>query len=329
MDALYGLRRVGSSKDLEANASQELSQALLEASQGDEAPEGALLHQTLKDVADTDMQLDEVEDLLAHGTTTAGEFGGARHATAVLCSRTLAVVRRKRLLLHAVEERIKAFEETHSQRDEVLVKLVADEISPPPSLAAIRKFISSYTHKPEESPADANKSNFASFVSSFKLPGKHRLLLRLRAIADEAGEWWAEACLAEANKGAGHAVLRRLFDVALGTGVDKDHPKLIRAMRILTDRLADRVLKEAKERLERDAANASKCTGVPPVGPASAAGDKIEQDVRQAISEGVPQADTRMKEALAICKRLREIDGDRKRLANREKRLNEQKQKES
>merc|ERR1712050_674541 len=131
----------------------------------------------------------------------------------------------------------------------------------------------------------------------------------------------AEACLAEAAKGVGHIELRRLFDVAVGTGVDISHPKLIRAEKILIDRLADRVLKDAQERQARDTAAAEKMGEKMTVGPASVAADKIEKSILQSIEEGVPKADPRLKEAEKIVKALREADGQRKRLAARQKRL--------
>merc|ERR1712217_143270 len=164
-------------------------------------------------------------------------------------------------------------------------------------------------------------SDFNSFVSSFRLPNGHLTLRRLKLIAEEAGEWWAEACLAEAAKGADHKALKRLFDVAVGTGVDITHPKLVRAERILIDRLADRVLKEAVERQQKDADAAAKQGDKMTVGPAALAADKIEQAILQSIEEGVPKADPRLKEAEKIVKALREADGQRKRLAARQKRL--------
>lgn len=117
-----------------------------------------------------------------------------------------------------------------------------------------------------------------------------------------------------------------MYDIALGTGVDEDHPKLLRAIKILNDRLAERVLKEAKERQQRDATAEEKGTA-PKSGQATLLADKIEQDIFDAVEEGVPEADPRMKEALEICKALRNKDGERRRMENREKRLAEAKAK--
>merc|ERR1712217_797469 len=138
-------------------------------------------------------------------------------------------------------------------------------------------------------------SDFNSFVSSFRLPNGHLTLRRLKLIAEEAGEWWAEACLAEAAKGADHKALRRLFDVAVGTGVDITHPKLVRAERILIDRLADRVLKEAQDHQQKDARAAEKMGDKMTVGPASLSADKIEKLMFESIEEGVPKDDPRLK----------------------------------
>lgn len=315
LESLWDLRRVGKEPVSPSSSPRGLQ----------EESDGALLHQILKDLEDTSFVLDELRDVLALGQDLAAGAGGARHATAVLSGRTLAVARRKAKLLLACEQRLASFEDAHARREELLPMIVEDTITPPPEMAGIRKFIASYSHQ-GGNPADANKSSFAAFAASFKLPGNHKVLKRLGKLADEAGEWWAEACVAEASKGASHAPLRRLFDVAVNTGVEKDHPKLLRAIQIINDRLAERVLKEAYVRQEKDTYLAERCTpdNPPAVGPAGIAADKIDAEVFEAVAEGVPKADSRLKEAEEIAKDLRQRDGERKRLANRQKRLAEQ-----
>merc|ERR1719350_741427 len=103
------------------------------------------------------------------------------------------------MLLHDVETRITDFREAHAQREELLPLIVADKKKAPAVLGGIRKFISSYIHRPGE-PADENKSQFARFAQSFKLPREHNALGRLRDIAEDAGVFWAQACLSEAEK---------------------------------------------------------------------------------------------------------------------------------
>jgi len=281
-----------------------------------------LLHNVLGEVSDTEEILRALEVQLASGHDLVGEVGGARHATSVVSMRALVCVRRKADLLRDVEARIASFKEAQDRAEtEILPGLLANTMQPLPVLSGIRKFISSYTHFPGN-PAEANKSVFQQFASTFKLPSKHAALVHLRDLANMAGEWWAEACLSEAGKGMEHAALRRLFDVALGTGVPKDHPKLIRATIILNDRLALRVITEAKKLNDQDELVASRAA-VPQVGPADKAADQIESAIQKAVKEGVPASDERLKEAATIAKRLREKNGERKRLAARQKRLDE------
>jgi len=279
-----------------------------------------MVKNTLRDLDDSEAQLKVLEVQLSEGTEAASEFGGSRHATAVLSCRTLLVVRRKLSLLHDVEERTAEFEAVQARAGELEPQIAAGSLGPPPELAGIRRFISSYTHSPGN-PGDANKSDFRAFASSFKLPAGHSRLRRLRSSADEAGEWWADACLRRAEDGADHRVLRRLFDVAEGTGVDVNHFKLVRATKILIDRLADRVLKDAQDRQQQDAALAKQRGDRMEVGPASFAADKIDKDIAKAIEDGVPQADARLKQSAQVAKALREADGMRKRMAGRQKRL--------
>jgi len=288
---------------------------------GDDSDE-ALMYAVLRDLNDKEEQLRAMEAQMVTILKNVNDSGGARHATAVISGRILAVARRKASLLHDVEERTESLRTAHARREEIVPSIVSGKASAPEELGGIRRFLEKYTHGPGH-PADENKSHFAKFAQSFKLPKQHEALARLKALADEVGEFWADTCLAEAEKGHGHAVLRRLFDVALGTGVDQDHPKLVRAIRILNDRLAERVLKEAQERQKKDAFQ-EEMGKMPRVGAASEMGDKIEQDVFAAVKEGVPENDPRLQQAMEICKALRQKDGERKRLEGRQKRLEAQ-----
>jgi len=304
LDSLYDLRRIDG--DGEEPENDEM---------GD-----ALLHATLKDTHDTEAVLRSLEFNLIDGTGAVADCGGARHATNVVTTRTLLVVRRKCELLHSVEHRTAAIERIMIGCEELCTGIVEGKVEAPMELDKIKKFIKAHTH--HGCPATENKTDFGSFAASFKLPAAHTALLKLSEVAGAAGEWWAEACIREAMKGVGHLALKRLFQVALGTGCDPTHFKLVRADVILTDRLAERVIKEAKERLDRDTMMAERAA-VPPVGPASLAADKIEVDMKTAVAEGVKKTDARLAAAAKIAQTLRENDGQRKRLANREARLAE------
>jgi len=236
------------------------------------------------------------------------------------------VVRRKASLLQDVEARMATFQAAHAKREELIPQILQGECQePPPDLVGIRKFIKQYTHQsPSGSPVDADKSDFDAFAKSFKLPDRHNQLERFRALSMGISQWWAEASLRIAEEGANYEQIRRIFDIAMGAGADDEHPCILRAIKILNDRLCDKVIKDAEERQQRDtdAFERSNARGeVPQVGPASRAADLIEQAVMQAVAEGAPSHDLRLNKARDICKTLREADGQRKRLAGRQKRL--------
>merc|ERR1719401_1889520 len=116
---------------------------------------------------------------------------------------------------------------------------------------------------------------------------------------------------------------------AVAMGAPTKHPSLQQAKAMATqleieekDRLAQGVLLFAQEQTAKDEANAAKCDGIPPVGPASAAADAVEREAELVVKErGVPEAHPTLKEALRVGKELRDKDGERKRLLAREKRL--------
>lgn len=287
----------------------------------DDAADESMLHQLLSCLTDTEAELQEPQHQLQHCTTEAAGNGGNRHPTSVISTRLLAVLARKSVLLHDVEAQRVSFEAAHARREEFFFALIAnpDTYKPPPELCDLRKFVNSYTHSPGN-PSDANKSDFGTFVANMKLPYRHVALQYLRDLANVAGEWWADACLRQASEGAGHGILRPLFDVAMHTGVERDHPKLARAMTILIDRLAEKVFEEADEHQKTDAALEAQ-GAVPPVGLASNRAVKIEASIAAAIKDGVPKGDARLQKAHGVIKTLHERDSLRKRMAGRMKRL--------
>merc|ERR1711865_327263 len=102
----------------------------------------------------------------------------------------------------------------------------------PPVIVEIRKFISAHTHK-TGSPADADKSDFQAFVTSFRLPSQHKSLVHLRALADLERDWWIDATLQVAESGGNLLEIKRMIPMAVSLGADKDHPKLVRSVKIL------------------------------------------------------------------------------------------------
>lgn len=281
---------------------------------------------TLRNLEDSVASLEETAEQMAAQQEIVALMGGARHATNLLSQRVLSVIRRKLEVLSSVELRTAQIEAAHAQREKIIADIVADEgYASPPELLDVRKFISSRVHRPCD-PVDADRSNFEMFAASFKLPARHASLEHLRSLADDFGDWWAKTACSEAQAGAEYATIKALTVLAVNVGASEDHPMLLRAAVILHDRLAAKVLREAEEAQARDALGAQKAEArgdVPVLGLASKAADTIEQAILKAVAEGVPAGDPRMKQAGEIVKALREADGQRKRMMNRQKRLAE------
>lgn len=276
------------------------------------AQDESVFHFTLKNLSDTEWALRELELPLLVGTQGAADVGGGRHATTVVSTRLLALVGRKADLLHAVETRLASFESAFCQRLDVLQQLLEDTGTVPPELKGIRQFIREYTHYPGE-PWEADKSDFDFFIKHVKLSSQHIAMRRLKAKADEAGEWWADMCLEKAMQGETHPALKRLFRAAKATGVPKNHPKMLRAEQVLIDRLADWLLSQAQDALEHDSQISKQGRQIP--GPAGAAANRVEQLMWNAKKEGVSEKDHRYQQATLIIKDLRQRDFDRRRWA--------------
>merc|ERR1711924_286940 len=247
-------------------------------------------------------------------------------------------------------------------------------------------------------PVEADKAPFEVFAVSYGLPPDHMSLMRLKGLAAEATEWWAERTLEEACAGSDSYVLQRLINVTIGfNGISETgHEKLVQVRTVLGDRLAEKVLAQAEKFAAKDAQvverskdaqpeNARKVADdideeikeavrlgapnkhpkleqakniavsfhaeeknrwalkalqfaykkkdednlmvekagnkVPPVGPASERGDAIERECKECKKKGAQDDNPQMQEAIKLMKWLRDVDGERKRMQAREKRL--------
>jgi len=288
----------------------------------DESP---LMLALLKDTTDRVEKIREKMEKIELTTGMVSLCGGTCHASNIVSLRTLGCFKRKTELLRDVETRLAAFEEAHSRKDEIREKVIKG-MDPPEALLGHPAFVQAYTHSPGE-PVDAPRSDFKAFVISFKLPSKHELFETFRAHFEEYGTWWAKATSEEANKGANREQILRMIAISEGSGARPDHPYLLRARKQLIDRVAEKTVKGALWSQERDEAEAKKEEAqgrLPRVGPASDFADGIEAAIAKAITEDVPKNDARLREAQAVAKHLRELDGERKRMVNREKRMQEQ-----
>jgi len=280
----------------------------------------SILFSVLSDLNDAEASLRFVEKTLAENRDAAAQNGGARHPSTLQCSRSLAVVRRKAELLHDVEERTADFVFLDKQREDILTKLLKDTGSIPHGLKDLDVFVDHYTHK-GGNPVDANRMNFQSFVTHFKLPSQHSALLAMTELGEEAGEWWAQKCLDHAQKSATYEQLRRLLDAAEECGADKENFKMVTAIKLVRDRLATDVLEKAQKRASNDKMQQDRSKGNMPPGAATKASDEIEKEIVKAMNQGVPLSDKRLVDAKALAAQLREADGLRKRMANRQAKL--------
>jgi len=294
-----------------------------EAQQADDEAEDPVIITVLSELQDDGEQLRELLQRMNDNYESAVKNGGARHPSTLQAKRNLAVVKRKTQLVLEVEARGEAFVAADAQRQALFEKVLFGRATVPEALTGLAVFVEKYTHNgspAEASCSDFARSNFLTFASRFKLPEGHCSLESLKELGEDAGEWWADMCLKEVEAGTGYVQLQRLLDAALACGADKDHYKLVRAITIVRNMLADHVLAQAKERQQHDQETMGQ-SSCPRPGPASDAADKIEDDMKVAHSQGVPYDDKRMVAAKAIGQKLREEDGVRKRLANRQARL--------
>jgi len=392
LNSLYDLRRANLDRQPADAASSSSGQE--EPPSPTAEPEEPLMHATLKSTTDTSADLRRAEDVLQQAHEPIHEHGCSRHATAVISARALAVVKRKAKLLGECDARVEAFGLAMLRGEEILAAIVENTPDAASELVGLSKFMQAHTHKGDL--AEANKSDFQAFVSSFCLPAEHEVLKKLEKMGGEATEWWAQAALKEARNGCDCAAVNRIIEVAAAILGNRDHEVLVACRSELGNSLAEAVLRSAltiqekdaatvarsalpqpqsartssdminteiktavsmgapskhealhqskaiattlafeerkrwaekallfaREAQARDAANAEQCEGVPPVGPASAAAEAIEREVKEVMEKhGVLEVDVSIQGAIQIAKALRDEDGQRKRLAAREKRL--------
>jgi len=261
---------------------------------------------TLLNTADTAEQLVELEEQIVRHVGYAAEAGGVKHASTAMTWRVLEVVRRKRALLQAAEARAEALDAEVARNGELLREGVGGKLEKPPEVIGSLGFIKSVTHPGKLE--NASRTNFVEFTSTFKLPADHSVLRRMRRLRADTALWWAKACIQESEKGTDFRVLKHLSDIALDAGLDKGHPLMFRARRIMLDRVADWALEQAllaRQRLE----------GMKDSEENTIAADarKVEDSIEQAVKEGVSEADHRIRQARAAIKAMRDADFARRR----------------
>jgi len=268
-----------------------------------------LFYQTLGDVADTEAELRRTEKMLAQAHQPVHEYGGSRHATAVVSARTLAVVRRKAELLQACEARFAAFEDAQARRDEILLQLKNDTAPAPEELLRLNVFLRGQVHK-GGNPLEANKSDFGAFVSSFGIPEGHKIVKKLTDIGSQATDWWSQAALREAAAGTDTAAVSRMLDLAADILGSKDHVAIVQCREMLGNILAGNALRSAQNIQAKDAFNVERNTKPQPESARKAA-EAINLEIKTAVAMGAPTKHESLQQAKAIATKLEAAEKDR------------------
>lgn len=317
----------------------------------DDDHDGTLLKSIMGNKHDTEAVITEIIAALHLGTGEAFELGGERHPTNIISHRSLIVANRKQVMLHEIETRIATYEALNTKRNALLIQIAYQNGEVPPELLDMKQFISKYSNSPADPTEDPGFVDFPTFSEVFCLHAGHDHFKTLRRLGDVAGTWWADKCLELANKGGGdknsrkarlaamngekvddsfrlgHAQLKKIFSIARGSGIDMSSPKMLEVVNIMNDRLAEAVLKDAQKwheedrQLAADRLAAKTGSKVPPVGVATTIAARIEGLVRECLNDGCPDCHPKLDIARNIAKTLYNTDGERKRLAAREKRL--------
>jgi len=259
---------------------------------------------TLNGVEDTSEEVHVVLEGLEELQRPVIESGGSRHATAIVAFRTLLVVRRKHELLKAVEERKAMFERDAALKEKIFQDVTNDTAPCPEGLLQIRQFITKYVHKPEDNPADGDRSNFDHFAGSFGMPKKHMYYEQMLELAKETVIWWAMETLNLAMSNGESEQIKRHMDVVQAIGAAKEvYDEIAEYMKqcldIMGDRLAERCLKVAMNLRDKDQATVEKSKEAQPKSAKDAA-LAINDEIRRAVSLGAPNRHPMLLEAKAI-----------------------------
>jgi len=145
----------------------------------EEDKDSQLFRQTVGDVHDTSEMLRARKNTLEEAIAATLQTGGERHPTVIISRRCLLVVERKLAIIEDLEAKCNAFEAIHGRGEELWEKIFSGELKGDDVVgdaADFRAVVRDAAHIGD--PLEADKSDFAFFVSSLGLPPSHDLLLR-------------------------------------------------------------------------------------------------------------------------------------------------------
>lgn len=267
-----------------------------------------LMASTLKDIRDTADELRKTADLLVEVGEDAHDAGAARHATAVISARTLAVVQRKLFLLRETEERTIAFQimNTDAKRQELLKALTAGDVHIPPALVGIKAFLNGLQQKIGQcgsatgEPVDSDKSDFRSFATAFGLPSGHLTVKALREEAAKTASWWLQQALILAQNGADADIIKRILAFANSIYGDLSlDPIFLAAQALLFDRIAENVLKFAEQVKHKDEQTVAR-SDTPQIDSAKNGSMEINSQITAAFKMGVSTKHPHLEQAKMV-----------------------------
>lgn len=248
------------------------------------------------------------------------EMGGARHATAIGAWRTLEVVKRKVELLSVVEERKRVFKERMAAKEKHFKDVTTNAAPPPEGLLQVRQFVSDKAHKPDplskaENPAEADKSNFEYFASTFGIHKNHMHFQELMSLAADMVKWWAKEAMKLAEGGAESDEIKRHLDTVKAIGADKSAydevaDDLASTQEILGDVLSKRALVLAEKLREKDRQIVERSKDAQPQSAKEKAAE-VNEEILRAVNLGAPPKHENMTQAKAIATYLEAQEKER------------------
>lgn len=294
---------------------KELQEEAEKAKKNVEQKETTIMMVALSSVQDTYAETSEVLQGLQALQDPVLEAGGSRHATAIVANRTLQVVRRKAELLEAVEQRKAQFEILTHQKEKIFQDVTENTGSCPDGLLGIRQFVARFANKPEENPADGDKTNFDHFASHFGMHKKHMHFEDMLELAKDMVKWWSKETMHLAMGGAESDQIKRNLDVVHAIGADKAAydeiaEELKTTVEIMGDLLARRCLEIAQQLKEQDKQVVERSKDAQPQSAKEKAAS-INDEIRRAVGLGAPPKHPLLSEAKGIATYLEAEEKER------------------
>lgn len=241
----------------------------------EENTDGSGITRALGGCNDTTETLTNGIYLLKNSSTSVERFGGLRHPTSLIAIRTLGVLERKLEVIAPYEIAVRHLESLTSDKKKILAQVRdgADIKKIAGPAWNIKDKIIAATH-PSGKPQEDDRAAWDIFVTTFRLPSEHDLIvLGWQLVKGEAPEW-AEMCLDMGESLAAKEAknpdscksaespaadsTRRVFDFLVGINVDPYRPEMDRCYTTFCAARASAVTRYAESEAAKDKENEGK-----------------------------------------------------------------------